>query len=280
MKHFRKILTSIGVLLVAIMIAATASAQTGTYIKKAVNLRSSPSTSSSSYGLVSSGTTCNILGESSGWYHVKITSHTKNKVDLYGKTGYSLKEYIKVDGTSGGGSSGGGSESSTGEKYDDFPNNGELVVGKASFNTGYVRIRALPSANSLEIGKLNKGDMVHYYSGMIAGIKSDSLQWYKITYPAKGFVAAKYITKDDNASSTNKCDVCGGDLTYVAHENVEQGGLYNQILVGNTYVRYYHATADRVLTCKTHKSNSVFEKRVSGYMKEFDKGSFSESPIS
>ena len=277
MKHFRKILTSIGVLLVAIMIAATASAQTGTYIKKAVNLRSSPSTSSSSYGRVSSGTTCNILGESSGWYHVKITSHTKNKVDLYGKTGYSLKEYIKVDGTSGGGSSGGGSEPSTGEKYDDFPNNGELVTGKVSLKSGYVRIRSIPSTSGAELGKLYDGDIVCYYSGTISGIKSDSHNWYKLTYPKEGFVAAEYVKKTNAEPSTLLGDVCGKEMTYVKFENIKPGGYSHMELSGNTYVHYYHATADKYLTCREHKSNSSFVKNVSGCMQEGNNDSFKET---
>lgn len=105
MKFFKKCILASSIFIIALVLSASALAETGTFNKAAVNLRSKPSSSSSSYGLVNKGATCNILDESGSWLKVKITSHTTNKTDLYGYTGWAMSEFI----TRGGSSSGGGS---------------------------------------------------------------------------------------------------------------------------------------------------------------------------
>ena len=109
MKFFKKCILASSIFIIALVLSASALAETGTFNKAAVNLRSKPSSSSSSYGLVNKGATCNILDESGSWLKVKITSHTTNKTDLYGYTGWAMSEFI----TRGGSSSGGGSRNTT-----------------------------------------------------------------------------------------------------------------------------------------------------------------------
>ena len=109
MKFFKKCILASSIFIIALVLSASALAETGTFNKAAVNLRSKPSSSSSSYGLVNKGATCNILDESGSWLKVKITSHTTNKTDLYGYTGWAMSEFI----TRGGSSSGGGSTTAT-----------------------------------------------------------------------------------------------------------------------------------------------------------------------
>ena len=79
MKFFKKCILASSIFIIALVLSASALAETGTFNKAAVNLRSKPSSSSSSYGLVNKGATCNILDESGSWLKVKITSHTTNK---------------------------------------------------------------------------------------------------------------------------------------------------------------------------------------------------------
>lgn len=66
-------------------------------------------------------------------------------------------------------------------------------------------------------------------------------------------------------------------MTHVKFENIKQGGYSHMELSGNTYVLYYHATADKYLTCREHKSNSSFVKNVSGCMQEGNEDSFKET---
>ena len=76
MKFFKKCILASSIFIIALVLSASALAETGTFNKAAVNLRSKPSSSSSSYGLVNKGATCNILDESGSWLKVKITNHT------------------------------------------------------------------------------------------------------------------------------------------------------------------------------------------------------------
>ena len=101
MKKFTKLIALFLAILSLCAVAMPAMAAvigTGEYNTAAVNLRSSPG--GSSYGLVSNGATCDILSYTTVsnvlWYQVKITSHTKNDPDLYGKTGWSMAQYITV----------------------------------------------------------------------------------------------------------------------------------------------------------------------------------------
>ena len=99
MKKFTKFIALFLAILSLCAVAMPAMAEgKGFYNTVAVNLRISPG--GSSYGLVSKDATCNILSYRTVndvlWYEVKITSHTKNDPDLYGKTGWSQAKYITV----------------------------------------------------------------------------------------------------------------------------------------------------------------------------------------
>ena len=188
MKFFKKCILASSIFIIALVLSASALAETGTFNKAAVNLRSKPSSSSSSYGLVNKGATCNILDESGSWLKVKITSHTTNKTDLYGYTGWAMSEFI----TRGGSSSGGGS--TTGKKYDDFPNSGVLRTGRVTTQSTSLNIRSIPSTSGNVVSSVKNGTTVTYYDGILPSCGSDSYTWYKITAPVQGFVASNYIT--------------------------------------------------------------------------------------
>ena len=263
MSRLKKELALVLIVVLILTISATALAETGVFNTRAVNLRVEPSLSSDSKGLVSQGTTCDILDESGSWLKVYITSHTKNDTDLFGETGWAMAKYIDRSGGSGSGSG----EGSGGNKtYDDIASIGSITNGTVKLNSGYVYVRALPSQSSAQIGQLYNGDSVKYYNGKLTSIGSDSYMWYKLTSPYKGFVATNYIVAgEENPMICPNCKVKMGGVKY---QNITRGGFYKSSQQGNNYYMYYHATAEKVYYCVNHPENTCSAGTVSGYIRE------------
>lgn len=93
------------------------STGTGVVNVDALNVRSQASTSSSVLGLISRGTTVNIIGTSGSWYKVTVT------INGTSVTGFVYSDYITktTSGGSSGGSSSGGSDTSFESSISAFP---------------------------------------------------------------------------------------------------------------------------------------------------------------
>lgn len=93
-------LITIVAMLMSFMSAIAESEVTGIINTPAVNLRTEPSTNSTSLGLINRGATCSVLKEKtvsgSLWYQVEITSNTLNKVNLNGVTGWVCGRFLDV----------------------------------------------------------------------------------------------------------------------------------------------------------------------------------------
>lgn len=157
--------------------SSSASSGTGIVNTAALNVRSGPSTSYTRIDCISQGTEVTLLGETNGWYKIKVG----------GKTGYASAQYItKKSGGSSGGSNSGSSSSS--------------VKNKAGVvNTSALNLREKATTSSSVITCL--------YSGTKVTIVSSKSGWYKIktTVGGKdysGYVASQYITITGNAASS------------------------------------------------------------------------------
>lgn len=263
MNHLKKGFALVFIVVLILSISASALAETGVFNTPAVNLREDHSQSSPSKGKVSKGATCNILGESGSWLNVYITSHTKNDPDLIGQTGWVMAKYVDRSGGSSGGS---GESSGSNKTYDDIPSTGSLTNGTVKLNSGYLKVRALPSQSSNKIGELNDGASVTYYNGKLNSVGSDSYTWYKLTAPYKGFVASNYIVADEENPMI--CSNCKVKMSGVKYQNIKRGGFYKNSQQGNTYYMYYHATAEEVHYCVNHPENTYNAGTVSGYIEE------------
>lgn len=260
MKHFKRILAFVCIFILAISVSVSAlAANTGTYNTAAVHLRSSPN--GSSYGLVSKGTTCEIIAEQGEWLQVEITSHTKNTPDLYGYIGWSKETYIDRDGSTGGGGNSGNNGSGSNLTYDDIHASGSPIYGTVNLNSGYLKVRALPSTNSNEVDRLYDGDFVVYYPDKLDSVGSDSYKWYKLTSPCRGFVATNYISAN-GTSSNDTCSTCGSKMTYKTYEDIiVDTGKATMEPDGRIW---YPATAIPRYSCPTHSGNYYEGNRVSG----------------
>lgn len=280
MSHLKKGFVLLFIIVLILSISTSALAETGVFNTAAVNLRKSASKSSSSLGLVSKGATCDILGESGSWLYVLITSHTKNEKDLFGKTGWVMAKFVD---RSGGPSSGSGEGSGNDKTYDDIPSNGSLTNGIIKLSSGYLKVRALPSQSSTQIGQLNNGDSVTYYNGKLTSIGSDSYTWYKLTSPYKGFVATNYVEaggSSEEDTDPTVCNKCGKKMS-ASYSNITKGAYYKMYLDSNSnYVMIYHATATKIYSCSTHPENTYNAGTVQGYIREDNPNYFMlQSPV-
>ena len=262
MKHIKKFLALALVAITILAVAVPAMAETGTYNTAAVHLRSSPG--GSSLGLVSKGATCDILERrtisSVLWYRVKITSHTLNSPDLFGRTGWSQARFIN--------------SSEGGSRPTNPPASGNIVNGHIKLNNGFVFVRSGPGKNTSTVGQLKNRHQIVYDTYKHNSSGSDGYLWNKITYPFSGYVASNYVYAGGNAggSSPNnpKCTRCGAIMhasRYISHTyNQNQG----QSVFDNGQLRiWYPATARFSYTCTSHPtpSNQVMDGlAVSGYV--------------
>ncbi len=261
MNHLKKGFALVFIVVLILSISASALAETGVFNTAAVNLRTAASKSSSSKGLVSKGATCNILEESGSWLKVYITSHTKNDPDLIGQTGWVMAKYVDRSGSSSGGS---GEGSGSNKTYDDIPSTGSLTNGTVKLNSGYLKVRALPSQSSNKIGELEDGASVTYYNGKLNSVGSDSYTWYKLTSPYKGFVATNYIEANAQPAE-EKCLVCGRSYDeFTKTYQVKSWDPGKGTLASDGTV-WYPATAYIRYRCPVHSDNYYDDGTVDGY---------------
>ena len=133
-----------------------------------LRVRSGPGTSYSRVTSISRGTTVTILGETNGWYRVRLSN---------GTVGYCSKEYITVSGGSG---NNGGEEYGTG-----------IVDVSSSLN-----VRSGPSTSSSVVASLSNGAKVTILS-------RESNGWYRIRTSSgvTGYVSGEYIKLADEDDS-------------------------------------------------------------------------------
>ena len=181
-------------------IPSQAARTTGTVKNPVLNVRSSPSTSSSIVCKLTQGTKVNIIGETTGddgmkWYDVYFA---------YGgdaKEGYVRADLVTVAGsTSNAPSSGSSGGSSGGSRY---------------VKPAVALVRSIASTKGDIRSRLEKGTSVTILSSKTG--PDDGLTWYKVSYTQNGSSLEGYMRGDllsqtnpgGTASSSNSTDVSG-----------------------------------------------------------------------
>lgn len=171
-----------------------------------LNVRSGPSSSYSSRGVIAKGQKVYIMGKESNWYEI-----------LYnGSTGYVSKTYISTTNT-GNGSNNNGNSSSGGNSNNGSSNNGNSNNSgnsngsnnsnnnekpSESKKTGTVtadalNVRQQPTTSSAKLGLLYKNETVQ--------IVDDTGSWYKILYKNNyAFVSKNYVVLGGTQSGTTQ----------------------------------------------------------------------------
>lgn len=168
-----------------------------------LNVRSGPSSSYSSRGVIAKGQKVYIMGKESNWYEI-----------LYnGSAGYVSKTYISTTST-GNGSNNNGNSSSGGNSNNGSSNNGNSGNSNGSNNsnnnekpseskkTGTVtadalNVRQQPTTSSAKLGLLYKNETVQ--------IVDDTGSWYKILYKNNyAFVSKNYVVLGGTQSGTTQ----------------------------------------------------------------------------
>ena len=168
-----------------------------------LNVRSGPSSSYSSRGVIAKGQKVYIMGKESNWYEI-----------LYnGSAGYVSKTYISTTST-GNGSNNNDNSSSGGNSNNGSSNNGNSGNSNGSNNsnnnekpseskkTGTVtadalNVRQQPTTSSAKLGLLYKNETVQ--------IVDDTGSWYKILYKNNyAFVSKNYVVLGGTQSGTTQ----------------------------------------------------------------------------
>lgn len=137
-----------------------------------LNVRSGPSSSYSSRGVIAKGQKVYIMGKESNWYEI-----------LYnGSAGYVSKTYISTTNT--------GNGSNNNEKPSESKKTG-TVTAEA------LNVRQQPTTSSTKLGLLYKNETVQ--------IVDDTGSWYKILYKNNyAFVSKNYVVLGGTQSGTNQ----------------------------------------------------------------------------
>lgn len=168
-----------------------ASFGTGTVDATSLNLRSAPSTSAASLGLVKDGTQVEVLEDAvNGWY----------KVVHNGMTGYMSADYLVV-------------VASEGESISQADDSGltDLGNGKVTLESGSLNIRAEASTLGAKLGTIPNGTVV--------ALDDHIDGWYLVTYDEiTGYVSEEYIVSTTEPITVVSHGITGADIVAKAKE--------------------------------------------------------------
>lgn len=171
--------------------AGAASFGTGTVDATSLNLRSAPSTSAASLGLVKDGTQVEVLEDAvNGWY----------KVVHNGMTGYMSADYLVV-------------VASEGESISQADDSGltDLGNGKVTLESGSLNIRAEASTLGAKLGTIPNGTVV--------ALDDHIDGWYLVTYDEiTGYVSEEYIVSTTEPITVVSNGITGADIVAKAKE--------------------------------------------------------------
>ena len=171
--------------------AGAASFGTGTVDATSLNLRSAPSTSAASLGLVKDGTQVEVLEDAvNGWY----------KVVHNGMTGYMSADYLVV-------------VASEGESISQADDSGltDLGNGKVTLESGSLNIRAKASTLGAKLGTIPNGTVV--------ALDDHIDGWYLVTYDEiTGYVSEEYIVSTTEPITVVSHGITGADIVAKAKE--------------------------------------------------------------
>ena len=171
--------------------AGAASFGTGTVDATSLNLRSAPSTSAASLGLVKDGTQVEVLEDAvNGWY----------KVVHNGRTGYMSADYLVV-------------VASEGESISQADDSGltDLGNGKVTLESGSLNIRAEASTLGAKLGTIPNGTVV--------ALDDHIDGWYLVTYDEiTGYVSEEYIVSTTEPITVVSHGITGADIVAKAKE--------------------------------------------------------------
>ena len=184
-----------------VAMSATGKVYTGEGV--GLNLRQSPSTSSSIVTVMPENATVTITAKNGAWY----------KVNYNGKTGYAHGDYITLNSNSNNNSSNSGTSS----------NNGDVAFSSAGYvgdtdNQG-LNLRKSPSTSASVITVIPQGATVT--------ITAKNGTWYKVNYNGNtGYVAASYIVLGEKPTNTPSADVQGTYEKVLAAMKAQIGSPY------------------------------------------------------
>ena len=171
--------------------AGAASFGTGTVDATSLNLRSAPSTSAASLGLVKDGTQVEVLEDAvNGWY----------KVVHNGMTGYMSADYLVV-------------VASEGESISQADDSGltDLGNGKVTLESGSLNIRAEASTLGAKLGTIPNGTVV--------ALDDHIDGWYLVTYDEiTGYVSEEYLVSTTDPITVVSHGITGADIVAKAKE--------------------------------------------------------------
>lgn len=179
-KHFARLTAAC--LIVTTLFGGAASADSVTVTTDRLNMRAEDSASSKAVGVIEKGDELSFVSESGDWYQVKNG----------GKTGFVMKDYVKLD------------QSRIAE---DVSLNTEPYSGKAEA-TDRVNIRELPMTKAKIVKVVPKEGQVELIGK--CGV------WYQVSYSGKtGYIMAKYLTVEQETETVpgNPAD---GETLYAA----------------------------------------------------------------
>lgn len=150
-----------------------------------LNVRSGPSSSYSSRGVIAKGQKVYIMGKESNWYEI-----------LYnGSAGYVSKTYISTTNTGNGSNNNGNSSNGSNNSNNNEKPSESKKTGTVTANA--LNVRQQPTTSSAKLGLLYKNETVQ--------IVDDTGSWYKILYKNNyAFVSKNYVVLGGTQSGTTQ----------------------------------------------------------------------------
>ncbi|WP_158606568.1 C40 family peptidase [Paenibacillus ginsengarvi] len=172
----KKIISLVSIAAISLTISTSAFASPGT-VERSVNFRSAPSTGSSVYQLIKSGSSIDILEKvNSYWY----------KVSYNGKVGYVSTDYVKASGGSSSGGSSGGSPGnpSSSSKVDRIIAHAQALKGIVHYSYGVNKPTSVMDCSA--------------FTKYVFGLEGISLKWgTRYQKDAGSFVSKSNLQKGD-----------------------------------------------------------------------------------
>lgn len=177
--------------------AGAVSFGTGTVNATSLNLRSQPSTTAASLGLVAGGTTVDVLEDAiNGWY----------RVNCGGTEGYMSADYLLVTAldSEANAEAVADGESPAEDSFSDLGN------GKVTLTSGYLNIRSTPALTGDKVGSVPNGTVVAL-DQWVDG-------WYLVTYRGiTGYISQDYIVlTEENVAVPTESSAVGSDVVALA----------------------------------------------------------------
>lgn len=248
--------------------ASLAARATGTVKNRVLNVRSSPSTSSSIVCKLSQGTKVTIIEEKTGddgmkWYDVYFTHN-----------GQATEGYVRADLVTTSGSTSGSGSSNTSSNTNSGSSSGQTGSGSTRYiKTNVARVRSWASTNADIRSRLEKGTEVTVISSTTGS--TDGKTWYKISYKVNGSSQQGYVRSDlvgdskpASTPAANNGGSTGGStaITGTRYINVATARVRSYASTnGDIRARLARGTSVTLVASKTGDDGNVWYKIAYSY---------------